>query len=93
MQIALENNQATAPLPYEMSVPISFEAQLYFHTVVLKSREVGREKLKIVRDAVTSTMEGIALPWVKKVWDVLTRFCFFGPLQFVIQPYYGSILR
>lgn len=43
LQLMVDNSQGKALVPYETSVPISFEAQLYYHSMTLMSNEI-REK-------------------------------------------------
>lgn len=49
-----------------MSVPKAFAAQLYFHAMALRSREVEIMMLKIVRNAMNSTMTGIENQLMRK---------------------------
>lgn len=69
----LDNRQAEVHIPYPMSVPTVFKAQLYFHTMALKSKEVGRKKLKIVQCAINSRLIGIVVQ-LQKTLDALTKF-------------------
>lgn len=45
LQLVLENIQTKAHSLYQMSVPTSLEALLYFHAMSLIRREVSRKKL------------------------------------------------
>lgn len=74
-------------MPYDMSVPTGFETQLYFSAIALMSRTVGKKKLNIFRNAVNSTLLGMAVQLMQEAWDVLSKFCSLGSLQVVIQPY------
>lgn len=41
LHLMLDNRQATAKMPYEMSLQTSFETQLYFRAMALMIRESG----------------------------------------------------
>lgn len=70
-----------------MSVPTAFGAQIYFHSTALTSRSNESKKLNNVRNAVNSTLVGMAVQLMQKDWDVITRSCSFGRLRIVINLY------
>lgn len=71
----LDNSQTKAHFQYEMSVPTAFVAQLYFHAVVLLSRDVKIKNSNIVQKAMKRTMVGMVFQLVRKAWDPLTSSC------------------
>lgn len=56
LQSVLDDSQAKAQIPYQMSVPTGLKAQLYFHAIALLSREVGKKKLNIFQKAVNTML-------------------------------------
>lgn len=75
---------------YETSVPIALEARLFLHAVALVIREVERKNLIVIRNEVRSTSTGIAILFMQKAWDALTKLCSLTLLSVQIQPYLWS---
>lgn len=69
----LDTSQGKAQLPYGMSVPRFFEAQLYFQPLVLMSREASDKRLNTKFDVVNSRLVGLAVQQIQKAWDSLTK--------------------
>lgn len=60
----------------EMNAPTDLGAQPYFHTVVLISREVEKNKLINLKKALYITLAGRTIPDLKMFWNALTNlFC------------------
>lgn len=87
LRLGLDSIQATVKMPYTMSVPTAFEAQLYFHSLVLISREVGKKKPNKIHISVNSTFFGMAARILQNVWHTLRSYCLPGSLQVFIEPY------
>lgn len=68
-----------------MSLRTTFEVLLYLHEMVSVSTEATRKKLNIVRNAVISRPASMAVPFVQKAWDGLTKLYLLELLRFVIQ--------
>lgn len=84
MQLASNNSQAKAHLPYDMSVATAFEAKLYLHALALMSREVKRKKPNVVQNAIKSTTAGVAVQFAMDALDTLTKSCLLLSLQVVV---------
>lgn len=61
-----DNSQSEALILYAMSVPTASEALFYFHAVNFMIEEVGKKKLNIVRNVVSSIVIGMATQLVQK---------------------------
>lgn len=72
---------------YEMSVSTLIEAQVYFHAMILMSREVNKKKVKIVRNVVDSTLLVMSVQPVKTTWARHKKFCSYGQLWVVMELY------
>lgn len=86
-QLQLYNIETKGKIPYEMSVATPFEASLYFHVMVVMSKDVGKKKLVIYQDAVSSTLDDMVVQFVQNYWDVFMRSCFSGSLYVFILTY------
>lgn len=73
-------------MPDEMTVPTALEGKLYFHGMVLMSREAGKEKLNVVYALMYSTFASGAVQHVQKVWIALTKVCLIGKVQASTEP-------
>lgn len=84
----LENSQekANATIQYEINVPTAFDAQVYFHAMVLMRREFGKKKVNIHRSAANSMTAGMAFLLVQKACDAFKKSCSLGPLQVFSEP-------
>lgn len=67
------------------------EEQLYFYTMYSMSRELGRKKLNIVRDAVNSTLACMAPHFVQAAWYLITKDCSLRLLRITIRLYFCLI--
>lgn len=81
------STHAKGLLPYEMSVPTSVEAHLYFHVTALAQRKVGGNKQNIVQTAADRAMTGVMIQSVQNAPDALTKSSMLRQLLFLIQPY------
>lgn len=55
--------------------------------MTLISTEGERKNLNIVRNAMNSKLAGMAVLFVRKAWDVLSKSCLLEPLRVVIQKF------
>lgn len=71
-------------MQYEMSMRIAFDAQLYFHTLLVLSRQVGLKPLSSIRKAVKEKPTGMAVQLWQKALYALTESYSLEPLRAVI---------
>lgn len=74
-------------MPYEMSGWNSFYAHSYLHLVMLMSTVVDKKKRSIFRNAVDNTLDGMAVQFAAKLWDLPTNRRLSRTLRYFIQPY------
>lgn len=86
LQLVLDKNLGKAHIPYKLSVQTAFDAQLYFQTTALMSKEVRREKLNFIRNAENCTLAGMAARFCRTFETHPTRSRLSGPLRIVILP-------
>lgn len=66
LQMVLDNSRSGTQSRYVMSASTAFGAQLYFHTAVLKTKNVGKKMTNIVQNAVISGLLRMAVQFVQK---------------------------
>lgn len=69
----LDNGEDKSHILYEMRLPTAFMVQLDFHVVPVMRREFTRKSLKVVRDVMSSTVEGMKDQCVQRALDALTK--------------------
>lgn len=87
LQLFLSGSQFKEKLSYEMSASTGLEANLYFHVMIVKSRENIRKKVIINLDGWNSMLDDMEVLLVQKAWDALTKPCLSGPIRPIVEPY------
>lgn len=82
-----DQSQTERQISYALIFLTVFETQLYFGATGFMSRQFERNISNIFSNALDSTLAGMAVQILQQVWNALTKSCFVGLLQVVMQPY------
>lgn len=73
------NNRQETQSSLDLTVLTSFKGLMFLHAIVFLSRMIAKKKLTCTQTAVNTTLAGMVVQVVQKVWDALARACNLGP--------------